>query len=481
MNKQVDTVIEFPLYVANKTAKTGQWLEVFHKYTGKLYAKVALADAKTLEKAISSAVKAEKEMAALKPFQKQKILLHCVRRFNELREELVELLIIEGGKPKAAATAEVERLINTFQTAADAVTQIENGRLIPLAITPAAGAFRGMVQHVPIGAVSLISPFNFPLNLTAHKIAPAIAAGCPFVLKPASLTPISALKIAEVLAETDLPKGAFSVLPCQREHADILVTDERFKLLSFTGSDQVGWDMKNRAGKKKVTLELGGNAAVLIEPDTELSDAFFDRIISGAYNQAGQVCISIQRMLIHADIYSEFKKKLLVKLKKIKADDPSLDTTLVGPMIKEAEAIRLKKWLDKAEKKGAKILVGGALNGVMFEPTLLENVDDKLEIYQNEAFGPVAMIEKYKDFEQGIARINDSRYGLQAGIYTQNLNKMLYAWDHLQVGGVIINDIPTFRVDNMPYGGVKDSGIGREGIHSAIRDMQEERLLAIKQ
>lgn len=385
------------------------------------------------------------------------------------------------GKPKAAATAEVERLINTFQTAADAVTQIENGRLIPLAITPAAGAFRGMVQHVPIGAVSLISPFNFPLNLTAHKIAPAIAAGCPFVLKPASLTPISALKIAEVLAETDLPKGAFSVLPCQREHADILVTDERFKLLSFTGSDQVGWDMKNRAGKKKVTLELGGNAAVLIEPDTELSDAFFDRIISGAYNQAGQVCISIQRMLIHADIYSEFKKKLLAKLKKIKADDPSLDTTLVGPMIKEAEAIRLKKWLDKAEKKGAKILVGGALNGVMFEPTLLENVDDKLEIYQNEAFGPVAMIEKYKDFEQGIARINDSRYGLQAGVYTQNLNKMLYAWDHLQVGGVIINDIPTFRVDNMPYGGVKDSGIGREGIHSAIRDMQEERLLAIKQ
>lgn len=481
MNKQVDTVIEFPLYVANKKAKTGQWLEVFHKYTGKLYAKVALADAKTLEKAISSAVKAEKEMAALKPFQKQKILLHCVQRFNELREELVELLIIEGGKPKAAATAEVERLINTFQTAADAVTQIENGRLIPLAITPAAGAFRGMVQHVPIGAVSLISPFNFPLNLTAHKIAPAIAAGCPFVLKPASLTPISALKIAEVLAETDLPKGAFSVLPCQREHADILVTDERFKLLSFTGSDQVGWDMKNRAGKKKVTLELGGNAAVLIEPDTELLDAFFDRIISGAYNQAGQVCISIQRMLIHADIYSEFKKKLLAKLKKIKADDPSLDTTLVGPMIKEAEAIRLKKWLDKAEKKGAKILVGGALNGVMFEPTLLENVDDKLEIYQNEAFGPVVMIEKYKDFEQGIARINDSRYGLQAGIYTQNLNKMLYAWDHLQVGGVIINDIPTFRVDNMPYGGVKDSGIGREGIHSAIRDMQEERLLAIKQ
>ncbi|SPL71147.1 aldehyde dehydrogenase family protein [Acinetobacter stercoris] len=478
---EITNTPEFPLYVANKPAKTGQWLEIHDKYTGQLYAKVALADDKTLEKAISSALKAEQDMAALKPFQKQKILLHCVKRFNEMRDELVELLIIEGGKPKLAAKAEVERLINTFQTAADAVTQIDDGRLIPLAITPAAGGFRGFVQHVPIGAVSLISPFNFPLNLTAHKIAPAIAAGCPFVLKPASLTPISALKIAQVLSETDLPKGAFSILPCQREHADILVTDERFKLLSFTGSDAVGWDMKNRAGKKKVTLELGGNAAVLVEPDTELSDAFFDRIVGGAYNQAGQVCISVQRILVHADIYTEFKKKLLSKVKKIKADDPNLDTTLVGPMIKEAEAVRLKKWLDKAEKKGAKILNGGGLKGVMFEPTLLENVDDKLEIYQNEAFGPVAIIEKYKDFEKGIARINDSRYGLQAGIYTQNLNKMLYAWDHLQVGGVIINDIPTFRVDNMPYGGIKDSGIGREGIQSAIRDMQEERLLAIKQ
>lgn len=372
-------------------------------------------------------------------------------------------------------------MINTFQIASDAVSTLDEGRLMPLAVTAAAGAYRGMVRHVPIGAVSLISPFNFPLNLTAHKIAPAIAAGCPFVLKPASLTPISALKIAEVLAETDLPKGAFSVLPCQREHADILVTDDRFKLLSFTGSDQVGWDMKARAGRKKVTLELGGNAAVLIEPDTEVTDTLIDRIIGGAYGHAGQVCISVQRILVHADIYSDVKKKLVAKLKKIKAADPSLDTTLVGPMIKEAEALRLKRWVDKAEKKGAKILSGGVLSKNLFEPTLLENVDEALEIYKDEAFGPVAILEKYKNFEVGIATINKSRFGLQAGVYTQNLNKMLYAWDHLHVGGVIINDIPTFRVDNMPYGGVKDSGLGREGIQSAIRDMQEERLLVIKQ
>ncbi|ENW94279.1 aldehyde dehydrogenase family protein [Acinetobacter dispersus] len=475
------SVLDYPLYVAGKAVITGQWLEVHDKYRNTVYARVALADAKVLEKAISASVKAETEMAALKPFQKQKILLHCVKRFNELREELTEILIAEGGKPRGAASAEVERLINTFQLAADAVTQLDDGRMLPLAVTPAAARFRGMVKQVPIGAISLISPFNFPLNLVAHKIAPAIAAGCPFVLKPASLTPISALMIAKVLAETDLPKGSWSVLPCDRQAADILVTDDRFKLLSFTGSDQVGWDMKARAGRKKVTLELGGNAAVLIDADTVIDDALIDRLIAAAYGHAGQVCISVQRILVHVDIYADLKKKLIAKLKKIKADDPSLSSTVVGPMIKEAEAVRLKKWLDKAEKKGAKILIGGSLQGMLFEPTLLENVDAKLEIYKDEAFGPVAILEKFKDFEQGIATINQSRFGLQAGVYTQNLNKMLYAWDHLHVGGVIINDVPTFRVDNMPYGGVKDSGLGREGIHSAIRDMQEERLLAIKQ
>ncbi|NAR56374.1 aldehyde dehydrogenase family protein [Acinetobacter haemolyticus] len=478
---ELENVKDYPLYVAGKAVSTGQWLEVQNKYQQTVFARVAVADDKVLEKAIVASVKAEVEMAALKPYQKQKILLHCVKRFNELRDELTEILIAEGGKPRNAASAEVERLINTFQLAADAVTQIDEGRVLPLAVTPAAARYRGMVKQVPIGAVSLISPFNFPLNLVAHKIAPAIAAGCPFVLKPASLTPISALKIAEVLAETDLPKGAWSILPCERQAADILVTDDRFKLLSFTGSDQVGWDMKARAGRKKVTLELGGNAAVLIDADTVVDDALIDRLIGAAYGHAGQICISVQRILIHADIYTEVKKKLLAKLKKIKADDPTLSTTLVGPMIKSAEATRLKKWIDKAEKKGAKLLIGGNLHGVLLEPTLLENVDAKLEIYKDEAFGPVAILEKFKNFEQGIATINQSRFGLQAGVYTQSLNHMLYAWDHLHVGGVIINDVPTFRVDNMPYGGVKDSGLGREGIHAAIRDMQEERLLVIKE
>ncbi|MEN8426896.1 aldehyde dehydrogenase family protein [Acinetobacter schindleri] len=473
-------VIDYPLYVAGKAVETSEWLEVQDKYTHKVCARVSLADTKILEKAIKAAVKAEAEMAALEPYQKQKILLHCVKRFNEIRGQLTEILIAEGGKPRKAAAAEVERLINTFQIAADAVTQVDSGRMMPLAVTAAASGYQGFVKQVPIGAVSLISPFNFPLNLTAHKIAPAIAAGCPFVLKPASLTPVSALKIAEILAETDLPPNAFSILPCPRELADVLVTDDRFKMLSFTGSDVVGWDMKARAGRKKVTLELGGNAAVMIEPDTEITDSFIDRLIGGAFGHAGQVCISVQRILVHQDIYAEVKKKLVTKLKKLKAADPDLDTTLVGPMIKEAEAQRLKKWLDKAVKKGAKVLSGGKLDGVMFEPTLLEDVDHGLEVYKDEVFGPMAILEKYSDFEAGIECINSSRFGLQAGVYTQNLNKMMYAWNQLYVGGVIINDIPSFRVDNMPYGGVKDSGLGREGIQSAIRDMQEERILVIK-
>lgn len=473
-------VIDYPLYVAGKAVETSEWLEVQDKYTHKVCARVSLADAKILEKAIKAAVKAEAEMAALEPYQKQKILLHCVKRFNEIRGQLTEILIAEGGKPRKAAAAEVERLINTFQIAADAVTQVDSGRMMPLAVTAVASGYQGFVKQVPIGAVSLISPFNFPLNLTAHKIAPAIAAGCPFVLKPASLTPVSALKIAEILAETDLPPNAFSILPCPRELADVLVTDDRFKMLSFTGSDVVGWDMKARAGRKKVTLELGGNAAVIIEPDTEITDSFIDRLIGGAFGHAGQVCISVQRILVHQDIYAEVKKKLVTKLKKLKAADPDLDTTLVGPMIKEAEAQRLKKWLDKAVKKGAKVLSGGKLDGVMFEPTLLEDVDHGLEVYKDEVFGPMAILEKYSDFEAGIECINSSRFGLQAGVYTQNLNKMMYAWNQLHVGGVIINDIPSFRVDNMPYGGVKDSGLGREGIQSAIRDMQEERILVIK-
>ena len=480
MSQPFQLKAQYPLYLANVAVETTSWLDVTDKYSNKVVSRVAQADAQTLDKAIAAAVGAEKSMAALKPFEKQKILLHCVKRFKERSDELAQILVIEGGKPLGSAKAEVLRLISTFQLAADAVTQLDQGVVMPLAVTEAAASYRGMTQRVPVGAVSLISPFNFPLNLTAHKIAPAIVAGCPFVLKPASLTPISAIIIAEVLAETDLPQGAFSVVPCHRDAADSMVTDDRFKLLSFTGSDQVGWDMKARCGRKKVVLELGGNAAVMLEDDTNV-DAALDRLVAGGYSQAGQVCISVHRILAHEKIYDELKEKFVARVKKLKAADPALADTVVGPMIKEKEAVRLKGWIDDAIKQGASLLAGGELNGVMLDATVLENVSPDADVYKNEAFGPVVILEKYRNFEEGIALINNSRFGLQAGVYTQNLNKMFKAWDELHVGGVIINDVPTFRVDNMPYGGVKDSGLGREGIRAAVLDMTEERVLVIKQ
>jgi acyl-CoA reductase-like NAD-dependent aldehyde dehydrogenase len=478
MSERFVLAAQYPMFLANQPYESGDWLDVDDKFLSKTVTRVAVADEKIIDQAIAAALAAEKPMAALKTYQRQEILLHCVRRFTERFDELVEVLIVEGGKSLASSKAEVKRLISTFQLAADAVTQLDKGVVMPLDVTEAAARYRGMVQRVPIGVCSFISPFNFPLNLTAHKIAPAIAAGCPFVLKPASLTPVGALIMGEVLAETDLPKGAFSILPAHREGADLLVTDDRLKLLSFTGSDQVGWDMKARAGRKKVVLELGGNAAAMVEPDTDI-DAAIDRLIAGGYTQSGQVCISVQRILAHTDIYDELRDKFVARAKQLMPADPHLADTVIGPMIKHKEAERLKSWIDQAVSEGANLLCGGTLDGVMLEATVLENVPEHCSVYKDEAFGPVVVLEKYHSFEEGLGLINQSRFGLQAGIYTQSINKAMQAWDTLHVGGVIINDVPTFRVDNMPYGGVKDSGLGREGIRSAMIEMSEERILVI--
>ncbi|PNK61534.1 aldehyde dehydrogenase family protein [Psychrobacter sp. FDAARGOS_221] len=470
----------YPLYLANKAHEgADDALEVINKYSQDVVAEVARADSDLLEQAIDAGVKAIPAMKALKPFEKQRILLQCVDKFNQRFDEFTEALVAEGGKPKGAAETEVKRLISTFQFAADSVTALSAGEVISLDVTEASAGYRGFSKRVPIGLCGFISPFNFPLNLVAHKIAPAIAAGCPFILKPASYTPISALLVAEVLAETDLPEGAFSIMPMSSDVADVLVTDERIKLLSFTGSDKVGWDMKARAGKKKVVLELGGNAAVMVEPDADL-DVALPRIITGGFSQAGQVCISVQRVLIHKDIYTQVKDKLVALTKEVKIGDPSTGDVLVGPMINEGEVERLKQWVDEAVEGGAKVLCGGETDGVMHSATILENVPHDAKLYKDEAFGPVMILESYDDFESGVALANDSRFGLQVGVYTANINKALQAWDDIEAGGVIINDVPTFRVDNMPYGGVKDSGFGREGVKYAIEDMTELRLMVVK-
>ncbi|WP_230775696.1 aldehyde dehydrogenase family protein [Roseiconus lacunae] len=468
----------YPLYLANRPQYSEATLDVTDKYTGKVVSTVSLANTNMIDRAIEAAVEASDAMRQLPPYRRQRILNHCVRRFEERADALADSLCVEAGKPIKDSRGEVTRLIDTFRIAAEESVRIE-GSVLNLEISRRAEGYRGMDRRVPIGPCSFISPFNFPLNLAAHKIAPAIAAGCPFVLKPASRTPIGALLIGEVLAETDLPRGAFSILPCHRDAADALTTDERFKLLSFTGSPEVGWDLKSKAGKKKVVLELGGNAACVVDQDADLDDAV-ERLIVGAFYQSGQSCIGVQRILVHHAVYDRFRDKLVDATRQLQMGDPKDESTFLGPVISESEGERLKGWIDEAIAAGATLLCGGGRDGAMVEATLLENVPETLPICAQEAFGPVAVLSTFQDFDQAIKQINDSRYGLQAGIFTRDLYKALKAWDELVVGGVVIGDIPSWRVDNMPYGGVKDSGLGREGIRYAIEEMTERRLLVIR-
>jgi acyl-CoA reductase-like NAD-dependent aldehyde dehydrogenase len=469
---------KYPYYLANKPEQPNADLEVTDKYTGKVVTRVALADAKAIDRAIGAAVAAAEPMRKLRPYERQAILQHCVTRFQERSAELAELLCLEAGKPIRDSRGEVSRLIDTFRVAAEEAVRID-GELLNLEISARAKGYRGMVQRVPIGPCSFISPFNFPLNLAAHKVAPALAVGCPFVLKPASRTPLGAIIIGEVLAETDLPPGAFSILPCHRDGADLFTTDDRFKLLSFTGSPDVGWDLKARSGKKKVVLELGGNAACIVDKDADLADAV-DRIIVGAFYQSGQSCISVQRIMVHEAVYDQLKEQLVARTRQLVMGDPKNEDTFIGPMIDVKEAQRLDEWITAAVAAGGKLLCGGQREGAMLAATLLEDVPEDQTVCTNEAFGPVAILSRFSDFDAALNEVNDSMFGLQAGIFTRDIYKIQRAWDRLEVGGVIIGDVPSWRVDNMPYGGVKDSGLGREGIRYAIKDMTEERLLVIR-
>ncbi len=469
----------YPYYLANKPFPANTDLEVLDKYSGKRATRVAFADKVAVRKAIVAAHKAREAMAAFTPDARRDVLEHCVRRFSERQEELALALCIEAGKPIRDARGEVTRLIDTFRIAAGEATRI-GGEVIELQVSPRTRGYRGMTRRVPIGVCAFITPFNFPLNLVAHKVAPAIAAGCPFVLKPAAKTPIGALIIGEVLAETGLPKGAFSILPCSNEDASLLVEDERIALLSFTGG-LVGWDLKARAGRKKVTLELGGNAACIVDADPGRPlDALVERLVFGAYYQSGQSCISVQRIYAHRAVYPKLVKRLAAAVGKLKMGDPRDEKVFIGPMIDEDAARRVDSWVRAALKSGARQLAGGKRKGNMLPASLLENVPHDADLYRKEAFGPVACIEAFDDFDDAIARVNDSDFGLQAGVFTADLAHAMRAWDRIEAGGVIVGDVPSFRVDNMPYGGVKQSGLGREGVRFAIEDMTEPRLLVIR-
>jgi acyl-CoA reductase-like NAD-dependent aldehyde dehydrogenase len=468
----------YPLYLNNEAQQPNTALEVTDKFTGEVAFRVAQADAAIIKQGIAGAVRAAEPMARMASYERQAVLQHCVDRFKERFDELAYALCVEAGKPIKDSEGEVTRLIDTFRIAAEESVRM-TGEVQPLDISPRAKGYQGMWKRVPIGPCSFISPFNFPLNLAAHKIAPAIAVGCPFVMKPASRTPLGAIIMGEVLAETDLPKGAFSILPAHREGADMFTEDDRLKLLSFTGSPAVGWELKAKAGKKKVVLELGGNAAVIIDHDADLRDAL-ERVIFGAFYQSGQSCIGVQRILIHRAVYVQFREMLVAKTKTLVAGDPKDRDTFIGPMISEGEAKRLDGWIQEAIAAGATLLCGGKRDGAMLEATLLEGVGRETKLNVEEAFGPVAFLIPFGTFDEALDIVNDSKFGLQAGIFTRDLFQALDAWDKLEVGGVIINDVPSYRVDNMPYGGVKDSGLGREGVRFAMEDMTEIRNLVIR-
>lgn len=468
----------YPLYVNNRAERPNASLAVTDKYSGEIAFRVAMADAATISRAIEGAVRAAEPMARMASYERKAVLDHCVARFRQRADELAYELCVEAGKPINDAEGEVARLIDTFRIAAEESVRM-SGEVQSLDISPRAKGYQGIWKRVPIGPCSFISPFNFPLNLAAHKVAPALAVGCPFVMKPASRTPLGAIIMGEVLAETDLPEGAFSILPTHRDGADLFATDDRLKLLSFTGSPDVGWELKARAGKKKVVLELGGNAAVIIDKDANLEDALA-RVIFGAFYQSGQSCIGVQRILVHQSVYEAFKTMLVARTRTLISGDPRNRETFVGPMISEGEARRLHGWIQEAVAGGASLLCGGERNGSMLEPTLLENVQRNAKLNVEEAFGPAAFLIKFDTFDAALDIVNDSKFGLQAGIFTRDLFQMFDAWDRLDVGGVVINDVPSYRVDNMPYGGVKNSGLGREGVRFAMEDMTEIRNLVIR-
>ena len=437
------------------------------------------ATAEQYEEAVTAAVAAFEHTKVLPAYERGRALREISTGIKSRREELGRLLSLEAGKPIRDALVEVDRAILTFRLGAEEAERMY-GETIPLDLMASSKGRMGITRRFPIGPVAAISPFNFPLNLAAHKLSPAIAAGCSIVLKPPSKDPLSMLTVAEIIDGVGLPAGAVSVLPMTRELGDRMVADERFKLLTFTGSPSVGWRMKERAGKKKVVLELGGNAGVIIDKTADL-DWAVKRCVVGAFAYSGQVCISVQRMYVHEDVREVFLEKFLDGVAAMRVGDPVDPTTDIGPMVDEGQAARTQRWVDEAVQLGGKVVAGGHARGAFFEPTVLENVPVEAQVCSNEAFAPLVVVFSFSDFGDAIRQVNDSFFGLQTGVFTNDLGHAWQAFNELEVGGVIINDTPTYRIDHMPYGGVKDSGQGREGLRWAIEDMTELRIMVLAQ
>ena len=465
------------LLIGGEWVESGEQFEVKNPYNDETVGVISAATPELLKLAVDKAEAGFQKTRTMSSAERSAVLGKIVVGIGQRIEELARTISLEAGKTIRDARTEVARSMNTFTIAAEEAKRF-GGELMPLDLLPATKGRWGITRRFPIGVTLAISPFNFPLNLIAHKVAPAIAVGNPFIIKPSSATPITALKLSEIILEAGWPEEAISVTPCKGAVTESILKDPRLKKLSFTGSPEVGWRLKSLCGKMKITLELGGNAAVIVDEPASLEYAV-NRCVLGAFSNAGQICISIQRIIIRSSLYDKFVEMFVSLARNLKMGDQLQETTDLGPMIDLASAEKAEFWVKQAVENGAEIIMGGQRNGTMFPPTILANVPRTQPAYCNEIFAPVALLSRYDDFDDALAEVNDSKYGLQAGVFTNDWKKAWKAFETLEVGGVIIGDIPTFRIDHMPYGGVKESGFGREGLRYAMEEMSELRLLTL--
>ena len=466
-----------PFLIGGRWSHTATTAPVRNPYTGETIAHVCQAGPAEAEAAVQSSVEGAVAMRRLSGYARSTLLQNAAHALQSRQEEFARTMMAEAGKPLTDARREVGRAIQTFSIAGEEAKRI-GGEVVPLDWSPGMESYWGVTRRFPIGPILGITPFNFPLNLVVHKVAPALAAGNSILIKPAPQTPLTSLLLADLLLEAGVPPGGLNVLPCDNRVAEQLVVDPRFKLLSFTGSASVGWMLKAKCGKKKVVLELGGNAAVIVEPDADL-DYVAQRCVTGGFSYAGQTCISVQRIFVHESVAAAFTENLVARVQRLETGDPSDERTVVGPLIDPGAAQRIEGWIGDAVAQGARVLSGGTRVGSVVRPTVLSQVTAAMKVCCQEVFGPLVTITPYRDFDAVLKAVNESDYGLQAGIFTSNIGRIFQAFEQLEVGAVLANEIPTFRADHMPYGGVKDSGIGREGLRYAIEDMTEPKLLVM--